>query len=1230
MIVGGNLTLNADINMTGKGFEGGATTMGTGECASLPGRNLYIYDATSTYSGFKGEGVAITNNLLEPLFPNYAKGKGGNFNGGGGGNGKFSGGGGGGNFGSGGNGYVEVTGCEDVEAPGRGGRSILGTAIETGIFMGGGGGSSTYLAGSTACPGGRGGGIVIILADTIIGNGFSILANGEHPAVSASGPDAGAGGGGGGGSVALSITSFGSAPLTLRANGGQGGNTSNVTGSGGGGGGGRLWVNIPFPGTGITRTVSGGIPGIINYPIGSPVGDAGSPGLISNTFAVKLNGFLFNSIRSSVTTLVNDTICELQIPPKLIGTQPIGGLQPYTFLWQKSYDGVTWTDLANTEVPGLNFTPSGGETTTLRYRRTVTDSDGLVDKSREVIILVQPLISDNLIEADATICYAQDPGALIPANSGPGGGDGINYRYMWKMSTDNVLFSEIPATDSDSFDPPPLTSTTYYHRVVTSGKCTDISNPLTITVLPLIASNTIAAGQTICENDLFIDLTGSVPTGGAGAGSYTFGWLSKTGAAAWVPASGLNSGQGYDPDETEFPATQYYRRVVYSGPGDVCRDTTDAVTLLMHPEITNNTIGGNQTICYNNQPAIITGQLPAGGDGSYTYTWQDSSKVNTWTNIPGFINSAEPSFLPPVLQDTTAYRRIVISSACNNISEVTRIFVHKPVTDFGISLKSGGLDTTICSGAVPNLLKGETAAGGTSIPGDYNYTWFYSIDETNWIPVPAAGTDADYQPGSLTETTWFRREVRSGECLAVSNSIKVTVLPVIANNTLPADMMVCYNTAPALLVATPPTGGTGSFTYLWEQSTDSGSTWGNAAGLNTLKDYQPPVLTAPVSYRRVVYSGPSDCCSDVSTAISVGIHDLPTGNIVSVTDEMCRSYATITMEVTLTGAAPWNVVLNSSTDPSTVTLNSISASPYVATLSPTATSTYTILSVTDNNGCQAEVKTGSFALTMYEDPVARTNPDNSDEVCGLSYDLVPVPSVGTGTWVLTGIPVAESSDLGSGRLRVELGSGNYGTWSFWWKETNWNCKDSVKLDVRFWEMPSPVDAGPDITTTLNFVRMNAAEPSPVNTTKMQWSYPGTPADILYDDASDPLTWVRGLRLGQNTFTWTVENGKCIVEDIINVNYNPIPTGFSPDNNGLNDFFEIPGLEDTENELVIVNISGAELVRFSNYSSLTGYWDGRDRNGKDLAEGTYYYFLTITKPYQARTGGYIIIKRKINE
>ncbi|MCK7494143.1 MAG: hypothetical protein MZW92_25130 [Comamonadaceae bacterium] len=259
--------------------------------------------------------------------------------------------------------------------------------------------------------------------------------------------------------------------------------------------------------------------------------------------------------------------------------------------------------------------------------------------------------------------------------------------------------------------------------------------------------------------------------------------------------------------------------------------------------------------------------------------------------------------------DTTSYRRIANSSACTSISNVIRIYVHKPLANFGATLISGGTDTTVCFNSTPNRIVGGATTGGTGIPGDYAYSWFYSLDNSSWLPVPAAGTGKDYQPGALAVTTWFKRKVTSGQCSTESGTVRVIVLPLL--QTIPSRPTGWFATGQSLAIITGslPTGGNGIHTYLWEQSVDAGGTWNNAAGTNNLKDYQPAALTAPVLYRRVVFSGPANCCSNVTAVpISLGILPLPTATITTVKDTVCQG-GTVVMNISIgvSVASPWSV-----------------------------------------------------------------------------------------------------------------------------------------------------------------------------------------------------------------------------------------------------------------------------------------------------------------------------------
>ncbi len=368
MIAGTRLTLNANINVSRKGFAGGTASSGQGQCIAtdLVAWNKFSYPVDFTNAGQKGEShvfkAYIDGTTQYPIYPGYAKGKGANSTGGGGGNGRFSGGGGGSLRGAGGIGGDEQSGtCASVEPGGYGGKSDRIKFPSDRIYLGGGGGGSTYLTDATPSSGGKGGGIVIILCETLNGNGYSIKADGESPA-QASG-NAGAGGGGAGGTIAIYLQRFSADSITISAKGGNGGNNAGTYGTGGTGGGGgggliNLSQNISVIPDSMAWNASGG-----SYGSRSGINDNALAGGIGDTlreFVPVLNGFLFNTIKSSVTQNQVDSICSNVIPKPITGTFPVGGSGSYTYLWQKSYHiPATPMDIASSDTRDYSPTITG-------------------------------------------------------------------------------------------------------------------------------------------------------------------------------------------------------------------------------------------------------------------------------------------------------------------------------------------------------------------------------------------------------------------------------------------------------------------------------------------------------------------------------------------------------------------------------------------------------------------------------------------------------------------------------------------------------------------------------------------------------------------------------------------------------------------------------------------------------------------------------------------------------
>ena len=305
----GTVTLNADISVSGIGFQAANRLSAPSTCGNdtalyyqssgwqhtactgcgyqyddavtritgiasyggcAPGGNPCYTNRMHTndgrLAGYRGEGVAA--NTFRKVFANgniapFIKGRGRWGSGGGGGGNHNGGGGGGANYGaggSGGNAYNNESACPAgtlADRKGYGGAALVPTGSK--IYMGGGGGEG-HDNGGNGSTGAPGGGIIFIKASQVTNGGsYSITADGSSQTFVAFGD--GSGGGGAGGSILLDISGGFTNSITASAKGGNGGshNNNNCHGTGGGGGGGVIW----FSGSSanVTTDVSGGANG---------------------------------------------------------------------------------------------------------------------------------------------------------------------------------------------------------------------------------------------------------------------------------------------------------------------------------------------------------------------------------------------------------------------------------------------------------------------------------------------------------------------------------------------------------------------------------------------------------------------------------------------------------------------------------------------------------------------------------------------------------------------------------------------------------------------------------------------------------------------------------------------------------------------------------------------------------------------------------------------------------
>ncbi len=245
-----SITFNANINVSGQGFVGGAVFTGWFAC----GDSNYA----NQNAGKKGEGIAIPPVTMDANRAPLA-------NGGGGANSGNPGAGGGGNGGIGGRGGNEFYGgCQLNVSYGLGGKAPSYATFKA--FLGGGGGGGYKDNGLNATAGSNGGGMVFLTSPTINGNNFTVDARGAN--VIGNTDSEGAGGGGAGGYIHYMCNNT-SSSINLDLRGGSGGNifstmwSSACHGPGGGGGGGAVsYLQGAIP-VNVTNLLAGGNPGMV-------------------------------------------------------------------------------------------------------------------------------------------------------------------------------------------------------------------------------------------------------------------------------------------------------------------------------------------------------------------------------------------------------------------------------------------------------------------------------------------------------------------------------------------------------------------------------------------------------------------------------------------------------------------------------------------------------------------------------------------------------------------------------------------------------------------------------------------------------------------------------------------------------------------------------------------------------------------------------------------------------
>ncbi|MDB4152815.1 gliding motility-associated C-terminal domain-containing protein [Flavobacteriaceae bacterium] len=429
---------------------------------------------------------------------------------------------------------------------------------------------------------------------------------------------------------------------------------------------------------------------------------------------------------------------------------------------------------------------------------------------------------------------------------------------QWKTGTSAVFTPTnfIPLADGDVI------------RVTVSSTSTpSCQSSDSITVI----ENTITADGIITHPSPII-CNGSIPdpfisvAAATGVGTITYQWESRTSGTAFSPISTATSAV-YTPTSIQSTDTFFRRKATSELNTTECVVYSNVVSITMASPLFGGSITpAAREVCSGTRPPMITvtgGTLMAPG---ITFQWQESLDGLLYTDIP---TATGQNYTPPILNTRRFYRRIVQRNgggppaSCQSESTIIRIEVNL--------LDAGALDPSAaqdyCFGSQPPRIISSTIGGvaqdATSSTGTITYQWQRFIPLGIWTPIPGA-TENYYDPPSLIETTFFRRQAisstASSVCTSNTNSVRVGIIPEINTGTALGDSEICTiledADLPGPLALTGAAALTTSVTYQWQRSINQ-SSWedipGEQTGSLVFSRATPAWLPiAPATYYRAV------------------------------------------------------------------------------------------------------------------------------------------------------------------------------------------------------------------------------------------------------------------------------------------------------------------------------------------------------------------------------------------
>ena len=523
------------------------------------------------------------------------------------------------------------------------------------------------------------------------------------------------------------------------------------------------------------------------------------------------------------------------------GNQPVVGTGKWTQV--TTFSGITITNDTQYNAVASGLQPGN----TYIFRWTITGSSSCDPKSADVSITVNPVSVGGTTAGAQTVCANNNNGQLTLTGN-------VGNIIRWESSTDGgntwVQLSET----SNTYTFNNLSITTQFRAVAKSGACPEATSSITtITVTPGTVIANAGPDQNLCNvTTTTLNANSALPDAGI--------WEVFSGPAVTFvdPTSPTTQVTGLIPGQTYT----FIWKITGAG---ACGQTTDDVVITVNAPSLGGNADGSTTVCANNNNGSInlTSQI-----GNVLYWESSTDGFATATRI----EQTTVSITYTNLTTTTQYRAIVQNGNCAQAtSTIATITVNQPAV-----IANAGPDQTLCNATTTTL------AGNSPLPDNGLWTQI-SGPTTATITNPTLynTTVTGLVGGANYVFQWTINGPAS--CGSTNDQVEIINLPPIQNNTITTQNTTTCTGQTITITGSTPTGGSGSYTYIWESSTTGNAPWTVIPG-ETGKDLTIPI-NASISFRRTTTSS---VCPSTSNVLSITALPPIANNTIASNQTICE------------------------------------------------------------------------------------------------------------------------------------------------------------------------------------------------------------------------------------------------------------------------------------------------------------------------------------------------------